>query len=96
MFPSQLDQQVVNKIFADHLNDHMYPALSENLSVYKLKTTSYSSDQPAGDAGDQPPAQGDATHILLHSLPSGDLTLNLQLPPQNAVGRFVALYSLVI
>nr|XP_045619033.1 uncharacterized protein LOC123770899 [Procambarus clarkii] len=85
VFPSQLDQQVVNKIFADHLNDHMYPALSENLSVYKLKTTSYSSDQPAGDAGDQPPAQGDATHILLHSLPSGDLTLNLQLPPQNAV-----------
>lgn len=97
---SLLDQRVVDKIFRDHLNDHMFPDLlkkvnSDNQIVAPSKvsdhngavgaTTHLPSASSHDTEADYRPA--DASHtLLLHSLPDGDINLNLELSSSMAIG----------
>ncbi|XP_069945849.1 dynein axonemal heavy chain 10-like isoform X2 [Cherax quadricarinatus] len=82
---SQLDQQIINRIFTNHLNNQMFRNVSQNLGIHQQINTEYGEEhQPTRD---EVQASDDARPILLHSFPSGDLTLNLQLPSHKAVEK---------
>ncbi|XP_042227080.1 uncharacterized protein LOC121869635 [Homarus americanus] len=78
---SQLDQQVINKVFGDHLNDQIFRIPSRAKDKF-IQDHSY--NQLETSLGDQLSSDASKT-IFLHSLSCSDLTLNLQLPPQKAV-----------
>lgn len=99
---SQLDQQVVNRILCDHLNNHMLPDLLKNMNSDTqspappaVSAGHQTRDVPAAQEmsanltcdRDSDIRSTEAAHtLLLHSLPTRNITLNLQLSSTRAIG----------
>lgn len=108
---SNLDQLVVDKLFSDHLNSHVFPAKTRfrHADSQQTDTTTEGTRQtsesraetaelqeedeesrraPVLSVRPQQAREGPSKNaILLHSFPEKDLSLDLELPPQLAVGE---------
>ncbi|XP_071539245.1 uncharacterized protein [Panulirus ornatus] len=84
---SQLDQRVINKIFSDHLNDQTFSNLTRNIRKEKHLATQDLSPEPSNQNEALTAVcrrEDDHINILLHSLPTEDITLDLELPSHKA------------
>ena len=100
---TKLDQVVIDTIFSDHINAQVLrrqvsePGEDPHSPVTPLASLStpiHSGRREAEEEEDQKSLVSQPTHVLLHSLPSSDIMLDLSQPPNKAIGGFPCSKSL--